>query len=125
MAPLSTTRATPLRSPVVEGCWLARFSDRPCDGRFDRAHLIAKQTIKRELRGQYDASELGKIVWHHTVWVHACRRHHGDFDNWAIGFRRVRREDLPMGLEMFAEEFGLVPTLDRLYGLRSEAHPPV
>jgi hypothetical protein len=30
------------------GCFLAQFSSKPCDGRLIRAHLISKQTIRRE-----------------------------------------------------------------------------
>jgi hypothetical protein len=91
----------------LHSCWLATFSDKPCQGPMDRAHLIAKQRLKREVSGD------PRLVWHPSLWVWACRRHHGDFDNRVL---RVGRGDLPVGLEGAAEILGLGWMLDADYG---------
>jgi hypothetical protein len=32
----------------MSGCWLADFSDKPCNGRLVKVHLIPRQLLKRE-----------------------------------------------------------------------------
>lgn len=78
----------------------------------DRAHLLPKARLKRELRGQ-PAELVERAVWHPGVWVWACRRHHGDFDNHVF---RVERSELPAGVEVFAEALGVGWMLDREFG---------
>lgn len=89
-------------------CWLAQFSskERACYGRMDRAHLIEKQTLKRE--------KLHHLLSDPRVWVPACRFHHTKFD----GFTGVSvpREALSFELEELARENGLGWYLDRRYG---------
>jgi hypothetical protein len=108
------------------GCWLAQFSNVPCDGRLVKAHLISKQRIKRELRGHddlgYDGLDL--VLWDRRVWVPACGGlsglggHHGALDGRILS---VPRSALPEGLEAFAAEYGLTWSLDRDFGLREAA----
>lgn len=92
-------------------CFFAQHSPHACDGPMDRAHLIAKQRIKRELRGQEDLMD--QAVWHPAVWVWACRRHHGDFDNKRM---RFGRGDVPAQVEAYAEALGLTWSLDADFG---------
>jgi hypothetical protein len=92
-------------------CFFARFSDEPCDGPTDKAHLIPKQRIKREV------SDDPRLVWHPSVWVHACRRHHADFDNHVF---RIARSDLPAVTEAAAKVLGMEWSLVSDYGPRDE-----
>lgn len=97
--------------PWAEGfCFLARFSDKPCSGRMDKAHLLKQQTLRREHV---------EDVWDPRVWVPACRSHHAAFD--VARTIRIPRSDLPVGLERFAEAHGLAYWLEREYGTRREA----
>jgi hypothetical protein len=103
-------------------CWLAQFSDTPCDGQLIRAHLISKQRIKREIHRPLE--EMFRIVWDERVWVPACGGisglggHHGALDGRILS---VPRSALPEGLEAFAAEYGLSWALDRDFGLREAA----
>src|SRR5438034_9821977 len=87
-------------------CWLARFSDKPCQGRMDPVHLISKQVLKRKFGGVFD-------VWDHRIVVRACRYHHGQMDNYRLS---VPREALPEALEAMCAELGVGWWLDRRYG---------
>jgi hypothetical protein len=113
------TRGEPFRSP---GCWLAQFSEHPCDGRLIRAHLIPKQRVKRELRG-YGPAKLAEVLWDTRCWIPACggmmgnAGHHGAFDQRQL---YVPRWALPAGVEEYALEHGLVWSLDRDFGLVEE-----
>lgn len=100
-------------------CWLAQFSEVPCDGQLVRAHLIPKQRIKREV-----VEHLDLVVWDPRVLVPACGGptgiggHHGMLDGKQLS---VPRSALPVGLEAFAAEHGLSWSLDRDFGLREVA----
>jgi len=107
-------------------CWLAQFSDVPCDGRLVKAHLIPAQRIRRELTVdrsiptvRQDGDRITSIVWDPRVWVPACGGptgiggHHGMFDGRKL---RVPRAALPEGVEAYAAEYGLTWSLDRDYG---------
>lgn len=102
-------------------CWLAQFSDRPCDGQLRKVHLIPRRLILRELPAEVSAG----AVWDPRVWVWACggvvgvAGHHGMLDYSRT--LRVPRSALPPELEVFASEVGLSWWLDREYGLREEA----
>lgn len=99
--------------PQHSACFLARFSDRPCDGPMDSAHVIPKQRIRRELKGE-PRELVERVVWHPSVLILACRRHHGDLD--VARSVRLTRADLPAAVEVFAEVMGLGWSLDRDYG---------
>jgi hypothetical protein len=102
----------------LHDCWLARFNASvPCDGPMDKAHLLPKQRIKRQFAGS-DPETLRAVIWHRSLWVPACRRHHGDFDNYVF---RITREDLPEGLEYAAHVLGLGWSLDADYGSLEDA----
>jgi hypothetical protein len=89
-------------------CWLVGFGGQlPCEGRTDRAHLIAQQTLKRLGHGD--------LVGDPRTWVPACRKHHTAFDDYRLS---VPREGLPEALESLCEELGLSWYLDRRYGLQ-------
>lgn len=93
-------------------CFLAKFSDRPCEGPLVRAHLIPAQTIRREVGT--------RAVWDDRVFVPACGGivgiggHHGQLDY--TRSLRIPRAELPPDLEEFAAEFDLLWWLDRTYG---------
>jgi hypothetical protein len=91
-------------------CWLARFTDTPCEGRLVRVHLIEKAVLKRA----------GLDPWDERAWVWACgglghgnEAHHGDFDSLKL---RVPRSALPKCVEELAVEIGAEGRLYRRYG---------
>lgn len=95
---------------MPESCFLAAFSSRPCDGALIRAHLIAKQALRRR----------GFDPWDERSWVWACggpwpglSGHHGAFDAFKL---RVPAVALPGALVEMCEEFGMVPYIERRYG---------
>jgi hypothetical protein len=107
--------------PVAPGaCFLAQFSDKPCEGRLIRAHLIPRQVIRRELGGRKHGYGWTTIADDPRCWVWACggalgpSGHHGMLDHSRT--LRIPREALPAGIEAFAEEYGLGWWLDRTYG---------
>lgn len=118
-------------------CFFAPFSEKPCNGRLRKCHLIPKQTIRRELRPDRQlVAALGyvpaepkpeELIWHPAVWVPGCGglhgsgAHHGAFDN---GRLTVPRSALPAALEAFAEEHRLGWYLDKRYGPQAtDSHP--
>jgi hypothetical protein len=126
-------------------CFLAAFSDRPCDGRLVKCHLIPRRTIAEAVQvglqarrrtfeislAEYDAMIGGAIVRANRderSWVWGCggpmgpTGHHGMLD--ASRTLRIPRHRLPAGLEEFAEELGLGWYLDREYGVRERSPSP-
>jgi len=111
------------------GCWFAKLplpSLSPCQGRLERAHLISKQAIKREIwmpahHGRHRVPELlaklppslRDLQWDERVWVPGCAHHHHLLDQ--SRKLRLRRSWLPEGVEEFAAEFGITWWLDRNY----------
>lgn len=53
------------------------------------------------------------MIWDPRCWVPMCRRHHGDFDNHRF---RIRRDELPVGVEEFAQQFGFLSRLSIEFG---------
>jgi hypothetical protein len=96
----------------VTACFFAPFSDKPCEGRLDRCHLVSRSRLRRETRGQ-DPELVDRLLWHPALWVWGCRRHHQAFDGRML---RLRRGDLPAGLEGAAETLGLSWSLTADYG---------
>lgn len=96
-------------------CFLAEFSDKPCEGRHVRVHLIPKQLIRRELGKGWRT-----IADDPRCWVWACggamgpSGHHGMLDY--TREIRIPRSALPAGVELFALEHGLTWWLTREYG---------
>jgi hypothetical protein len=99
-------------------CWLAHNCVwegpgelPPCSGRLVRAHLIERQTLKRE--------GLGQLVDDERTWVLACggeegsSGHHGLFD--VSRTLRLRRSAVPPATIRFARQHGLEWYLDRRY----------
>jgi hypothetical protein len=109
-------------------CYLARFSDRPCDGRLISAHLVPRKLLRRQFpKGttvQRDGEEifvsLAEMVLDQRTWVWACggimgnSGHHGMLDTSRT--LRVPRWALPAGLEAFAAEVGVEWWVEREYG---------
>jgi hypothetical protein len=83
----------------------------------DRAHLIGKQRIRRELRGELTKDQLNEAIWHPSVWRPACRWHHGQLDNGAF---HLDRSLLPASVERFAEIWGMEWSLDADFGARHD-----
>ena len=99
---------------LTERCWLAQFSNYPCEGPLVRVHLVSKQAIKRK----------GGEPWDPRAWVWACgglscgnEGHHGRFDAYKL---RVPREALPAAVEALAEELNMGYYLERRYGPRAD-----
>jgi hypothetical protein len=96
------------------GCWIAEHVvlPGPCDGQLVKAHLIAKQTIKREAQGA--------DLWDPRCWVPICGGitgsggHHGALDY--ARTIRIPRDALPVAVDEFAAEHGLTWYLERNYG---------
>lgn len=102
------------------GCWIAMNVPGcgPCDGYLVRAHLIKKQTIRREVGPEH------VYIWDDRVWVPACGGptgvggHHGQLD--FSRSLRIPRDAIPVMVEEFAAEHGLLWWLSREYGPREE-----
>jgi CTP synthase (UTP-ammonia lyase) len=105
----------------MTGCWIAEHvpGSGPCDGALVKAHLIAAQRIRRELRAGRTDAELDALVWDERVWVPVCGGptgiggHHG-----ALDYARTVRipfAALPAGLVEFAREHGLMWALEHEY----------
>jgi hypothetical protein len=96
-------------------CFLARFSDRPCDGRLVKAHLIPRNLLFRSL----DPITARKVIADPRSWVWACggimgnAGHHGMLD--ASRTLRVPLEEIPSETIELAVEIGLDWWLDREY----------
>jgi hypothetical protein len=104
----------------VTVCFLAQFADTPCHGHLDAAHLIPKQRIRRELKSRgMDAAAIREVIWHPSVLVPGCRRHHGDFD--VARTLRVPREALPPAVFAWAEQWELMWSIDRDFPRTEEA----
>lgn len=97
-------------------CWLAQFSEVPCDGKLRKCHLIPAQTIKREV-GKTHAWDERAIVWG-CGGAMGISGHHGMLDH--SRNLRIPREMLPAEVEEFATEFGLEWWLTREYGPREQ-----
>jgi hypothetical protein len=83
----------------------------PCDGRLVRAHLLPRRLIK---------TLNPDLEWDPRGWVWSCGGPMGNGGHHAMldTSRRIRvpRDALPVNLEDFAEELGLLWWLDREYG---------
>lgn len=112
----------------VATCWFAQFSDTPCSGRIEKVHLLAKQTVRREVwdpvaKGRVEAPDhlpatLRELLWDRRIWRFGCHGHHHDLD---CSKRLVlERSDIPASVEEFAREYGLTAKLDYVYGERRE-----
>lgn len=110
----------------------------PCDGPLIRAHMIPKQTIKREVfsalvAGGEQRSQarlmLASYADDHRSWVPCCGGptgiggHHGMLDG--PSDHRLPRAALPEGVEEYAAELDelvgravFASLLDRIYGTR-------
>jgi hypothetical protein len=109
----------------VTGCFFAHRG--PCDGPMDKAHLIPKARIRKELTSRtraFDGSVptgpdwrgwLYGAIWDPRVIVAACRAHHSAWDNRVFN---IARGEVPQACEEYAEEYGLTWSLDRDYGER-------
>jgi hypothetical protein len=106
----------------------------PCDGPLIRAHLLAKQIVKREVFSARRRAGLSPaaarkgvtdIAWDERIWVPACGGitgiggHHALLDSPGTSDLRLRRDELPGSVEEFAAEHGLEWWLDRTYGERT------
>lgn len=109
-------------------CFLAQFSDRPCDGRLRRVHLIPKRVMAREL--PLGPSALAQLLWDDRTWVWGCggpmgnAGHHGMLDGKGCRPLRIPRYAIPAETEQFATEHGLAWWLDREYGERDRTEAP-
>lgn len=102
-------------------CFLAEFSDTPCGGRMEKAHLIKQQVIRKEiwnqqveLREMLGENGAGILLWDARVWRPACHTHHFHLDE----SKRIRltRQQLPASVEEYAAEYGISWWLEKTYG---------
>jgi hypothetical protein len=102
-------------------CWLARFSETPCDGQLVRVHLIPRQRMKKswsEIRHRWPGT-LDQLIADPRSWVLGCGGptgvggHHGELDY----SRRLRIPlfALPTETVLLAEAIGLDWWLQREY----------
>ena len=121
-------------------CFLKAFTDVPCEGQLVRAHLIPKQTIRKEFpKGAFkidgvwisarradhlegfdpDFRTTAQMQDDYRSWVPACggicgiSGHHGMLDGYRL---QIPRGWLPGDVEEYAQETGLGWYLDRTYG---------
>ena len=85
-----------MRGSGSKRCWLASFSDKPCDGRMDPVHLIPQMVMKR----RYGITD-EEVLWDPRIVVAGCRDHHHKFDN---GFLQVPLSAVPVETQAFADE---------------------
>jgi hypothetical protein len=78
-------------------CYLAQFTDTPCDGQYDRAHLIPQQRLRQ--------AGIGAIACDTRSWVPACRKHHHAFD--FAKTIRLTLDQYPPAFCEFADQHGL------------------
>lgn len=108
--------------PRTAVCWLAQFSEAPCEGvppfNMCKAHLVDKQVLKRK----------GHDPWDDRAWRWSCggpwphlAGHHGMLDNRKLCIPRHR---LSPELEELCEQLNLSGWLDLRYGLRREVGLP-
>lgn len=102
-------------------CWLAQFTNTPCNGRLQRVHLISKQRIKRALRsgaGRLRAEHMelsaDEIVWDDRAWVPGCEAHHHMLDQ--SRKLQIPRWAISPATEQYAREYGLMVFLELEYG---------
>lgn len=86
-----------------------------CGGPLQRAHLIPKQRIRREFKGELSEENLAHVVWHPSAWRWMCALHHASFD---AGRLKLRRDQVPQDTEHFAAVWELGWSLDASYGPR-------
>lgn len=110
----------------MTGCFLAQFSNKPCEGRLVRVHLIPKQLLKRTWRSlerqdyPLPFDSLTALLADERAWVDGCGGivgiggHHGMLDHSRT--LRIPRSAIPDGTVELAEELGLGWWLDREYG---------
>ena len=94
-------------------CYLAHFSIKPCAGAMRLCHWIPKQRLRA--KGVPEDA-----IWDERVVCNGCDEHHHELDFEAIKPMRIRRDQLPPGVEEYAAEWGLEGSLDRDYGPRLE-----
>jgi len=99
---------------VSETCFLAAFSEKPCEGRLRKVHLLPKQRLKRA----------GLDPWDERSWVWACggemgiEGHHGELDGYKL---TIPPDRLPLRLIELAEEHQLLGYLHHRYGYEAAA----
>lgn len=101
----------------MNGCFLAAFSDRPCEGELRKVHLIEKQALKRRGLDPWDEATWVKACggpW----WMHGLGGCHGLLDSYKL---TIPPEALPEALVAFAEAHSMIPYLERRFGYRRPA----
>ena len=110
-------------------CFFAHLGG--CEGRLVKAHLVPKQTLRRELRyrGTLDPEKpsgaverwLHEVIWDERCWRWMCGGptglggHHGQYDAKQV---RIPREQVPPDLVAFLAEHGLEWMVDKYLGER-------
>lgn len=118
-------------------CWLARYSQKPCDGRLVRCHLIPRQQLRAAWRSVHHPvkgqrpevalppheplpfKSLRDLIDDPRTWVWGCGGpmgnggHHGELDQSRT--IRVPFADLPSPLLVVAEQLNLTWWLEREY----------
>lgn len=102
---------------MLASCYLAQFTDSPCDGRLVHAHLLPRALLKREFRAVHR-----RLAADPRSWVWACggggfgnTGHHGALDSQGINPIRVPYSELPSGLIDLASELDLLWWVERTY----------
>ena len=93
-------------------CWLAKFSQAPCDRpapRLWRIHLLDKQKLRQAGVDPWDPRS---YVWGCGGWNGLCG-HHGELDSYQL---RVPFDELPPETIELAGEARLLGWLEKRYG---------
>jgi hypothetical protein len=113
----------------AEPCWLAQFSDKPCEGRVIKAHLIPRRKLRevwvRAHRGSLPSGlptrhkTLSELIDDPRTWIPACggitgqAGHHGMLD--MSRTLRIPWEMIPGSTKHLAAQIGLLPWLEHEY----------
>lgn len=143
---LAPPRPAPAYPGALGRCWLAQFDERrrPCEGRFERAHLIPGQRVENALAAllpvqppvvaldgtvtpwpiEIRAQLILLAAWDPRNGVVACEHHHRRFDSHATPALIVPRHSLPDQFVEFALDWGLEPQLAGRFPGEMFQHPP-
>lgn len=123
----------------MSDCFLAAFSDKPCEGRHVDCHLLPRSKMRQEypygairvhdawLPAQHPRLELREgrrlalnvLLHDRRATVRGCGGPHGDSGHHGMLDRarslRIPRAAIPIAVVEFAVEFGLLWWLDRTY----------
>lgn len=110
------------RTGLALPCWLRQFDERkrPCEGRIEAFHFIGRQRVRNRLLSLgFDSADPAILLasWDPRNAGPGCVMHHRRLDGHATPDLTVFREQLPVDVLNFAEDWGLETDLEDRYPL--------